>query len=323
MSETTKIESDAWMRFWFAPQSDSRLTLARTALCVVAAAYFVSSMTDLSYWFVDGRPAAAGNLAMFVRASGLDAETRWMLSPLYLIDALIGCKAWVYYTYLLAGVALSGVVIFGKGGRVAQWILWGVLVGWANRIVMLSGLVETLLSLGLFATAIGPPTSIVGLLSVGASRSGDPGSDPPQQPADWTVGFATRLLAVQFTLIAVLTTATMLASNIWWNGIGAYALAAPVQDRYLQITGGWFEREFVYEACTHVLVCLLPLGVALAWWRERYYLGKIFIGVWCLMVAFLGSHWLYAAAMFSMALAIEPLALKPLSHRAEIRSDNV
>ncbi len=209
-----------WDRFWFADGSVQAAARLRALLCVITAAYFISALLDVSTWLVATAPFSTDRTGTFLQAAGLQSDARWMISPLFLLDSLLGSHAVVYYAYLLIGVALCVLVSLGRGGKAMPWLLWLVFVGWANRLVILAGISETLLSLGLFAAAIAPP----------ASWRGD-------ERSDWKAGFSLRLSAAQITLFAACTTATMLAGNVWWNGLGAYALVAPVEDRTLAVRG--------------------------------------------------------------------------------------
>ena len=193
------------------------------------------------------------------------------------------------------------MVAAGRGGRIACWSLWLLLVGWANRAMIISGLAETLLSLGLFASAIAPPQSSWGFLFARGDR-GD--------QIDWTAGFSERLIAVQITVIGCATFVTMLAGRVWFNGIGAYALAAPVEDRTIDWTDpdSLFVNGSIHESITHLLVIALPIGFVLAWLPKTNRIGQAVLIGWCAVVALLGSHWLYAAAFAAMVLAIRPAA---------------
>jgi len=155
------------------------------------------------------------------------------------------------------------------------------------------------LSLGLFAAAIAPA----------APAWFHP--PPGVHPVCWTAGFARKLIAVQVTLLAVATTATMLAGAVWWNGLGAFALAAPAVDRTLDLSRGSLAQPLVHDLTTHLIVLLLPLAILLAWRRPAIFPGRLLIVAWCLTIALLGSLWLYAAAFAVMAMAIQPSDHRP------------
>lgn len=281
-----------WDAFWFRPTIVTPVARVRGLLCFIAALYFLSNWSDAGFWYADGGLFSPSRVATFVKTGGLENEARWIVSPLFLVDA-----TWVYQLYLVIGSALCFVVAAGRGGRVAGWAVWLMLVGWANRATVLSGLTETLLSLGLFAVAIAPPRA------AWSKTSADSDTD-----LRWSAGFSQMLAATQITVVGLATFVTMLSSELWFNGLGAYSLAAPVQDRTIDWTtaGSWFVQSAVYETLTHLLVIAMPVGLLLAWIPKTNRIGRGVLIGWCVIVALLGSHWLYAASFAAMVLAIEP-----------------
>ncbi|MCS7469253.1 hypothetical protein NZK35_21600 [Stieleria sp. ICT_E10.1] len=300
-----------WTEFWFAPSPVATLGNVRRGLCLVTAIYFASALADVETWFARGAPASSSNLATFFRTAELTSDARWMISPLFIWDALagesaLGESAFVYRSYLLFGVGLA--VFVAVGDRLAGWklpaqlsavgesnwpsvLLWVWFVGWANRIVLLAGTVEPLLSLSLAAVAIAP---------VGRIRS----DRESPRPFSWRTTLAHRLLSVQATLIALITTATLFASPVWWNGTGAYALVAPAQDRLLTVTGTFFETPLVYELLTALIVCVLPVGIFLAWKPATGKLGVAMVVAWCGVVGLLSANLLYAATLAILATTV-------------------
>ena len=290
-----------WDAFWFSPDWIVRAARLRVLLCLLAAAYFISSWSDIRFWYTGQGPLSPSRVASFLQSSGLQAEARWIVSPLFWFDSL-----WMYQTWLVASVALAVIVAAGRGGRAPAWLLWASVVAWANRSMFLSGIAETLLSLGMFATAIAPPVPAKKLLPVGGplkGRRADPGIDA-DSVRHWSAGFAIRLLAVQATLFVIATVCSMLAGPVWWNGYGAYAIAAPVQDRTIDWTQTLLVSGIVHETLTHLLVVMLPIGAVLAWRRGTWWLGQAMISLWCLVIALLSSHWLYAGTLAVMSLAM-------------------
>lgn len=287
MSETSQDTPGRWDRFWFAPDSIHQVSLLRGLLCVITALYFVSCWSDAAFWYSDGGPLSPERVATFLQTSGLGAAARWIVSPLFLTSSLS-----VYRIYLIIGIAMCVLVAAGKGGRIPAWILWLLLIGWANRAMLLSSLTESALSLGLFAAAIAPPAPIL-----------------PRSHAEdrrhWSAGFSIRLMAAQATLITGATFLTMLGGRAWFNGLGAFALAAPAEDRTIDWTRfAWFRNPLVYESLTHLLMLTLALGLLLAWLPGTTRVGKVLLVGWCVVIGLLTSHWLYAAALSTMCLAI-------------------
>jgi hypothetical protein len=271
----------------------------RGLLCLITAIYFASSWSDAPFWYSDGGPLSPTRVSTFLQTGGLEDAARWIVSPLFLTGS-----AWIYRLYLVIGVAACAIVAAGRGGKAACWLLWLLLVGWANRAMILSGLTETLLSLGLFAAAIAPPAP--------SWQRTPSANDENDEFVDWRAGFSQRLMAVQITLIGLATFVTMLGGRVWFNGIGAYALAAPLEDRSIDwTTRAWFVNPMVHELLTHAMVIALPLGFALAWLHRTNRIGQSILIGWCIVVALLGSHWLYASAVATMVMAIRPVG-RPL-----------
>ncbi|MEM6473147.1 MAG: hypothetical protein AAF802_26535 [Planctomycetota bacterium] len=273
---------------------------ARIGLAVVAFLYFASAVGDVPLWFQSGAPASSGQLGDFFREAGLDDDARWMWSPLFLWDSLfagtsLAESAFVYRVYLLVGCLWSLLVLAFSIPSIAtkfpnrirgNWVcilLWIWFVGWANRIVLLAGIVEPVLSLSLAAMAIAP---------LGNDR------------ITWRSHFARRLASIQGTMVMVATTATMLAGNVWWNGTGAYALVAPIENRLFDVRDTFFENPFVFESVNAFLLLALPLGVVLAWSRRRNRLGVAFICSWALLVALLSMEFLYAMTIAVIATTL-------------------
>ena len=292
---------ERWDAFWFTPDWVVPAARLRALLCLLAVAYFVSSWPDIRFWYTAQGPLSPSRVAAFLQASGLQADARWIVSPLFWFDSL-----WMYQAWLVVSIALALLVAAGRGGRAPAWLLWASVVAWANRSMFLSGIAETLLSLGLFATAIAPPVPAKNLLSAGVllgARRARSDTDA-NLVRHWSAGFAIRLLAVQVTLFVIATLSSMLAGRVWWNGYGAYALAAPIQDRTIDWTQTALVSGVVHETLTHLLVFMLPLGAILAWRRGTWWLGQTLISLWCLVIALLSSHWLYAGTLAVMSLAM-------------------
>ena len=303
---------DCWTKFWFAPSPKVCLRKVRLGLAIVAAIYFLSAMSDLSVWYVAGSPASSRNLAEFFRTAELAADARWMVSPLFFIDAIfvgggLSENIWVYRTYLSIGVVLALSTVFAERlakslpsaiGRLVEAgglsvLLWLWFVGWANRVVLLAGIVEPLLAVSLAAIAIAPISMTSRELRSNATS--------------WRTTLSCRLLACQATLVGAITSATMLASPTWWNGTGAYALVAPAEDRLVDVRGSFFETPLVYEPLTFLIVLILPLGILLAWHNHASRYGVLLLIVWSLLVGFLAANVLYCATFAIIATTLGPL----------------
>ena len=299
-----------WDRFWFSRADVAPVSVIRGLLAMTTLMYFLSAWSDAAFWYSSGGPLSATQVSEFLTTGGLESAGSWIISPLFLTEA-----AWVYQLYLIVGMATTLVVFCGRGGRGASFLLWFLFVGWANRAMILSGLAETLLSLALFAAAISPAGNAWVALS--SKRKQVVENDADELVMHWTAGFSERLLAVQITVIGIATWVTMLGGRVWFNGLGAYALVAPVQDRTIDWTrpNSLLVQSSVHEILTHLMVIALPLGFFLAWLPKSSNLGKLILVGWCIAVGMLGSHWLYALTFAVLILAIRPATQTPAGDR--------
>lgn len=274
-----------WNDFWFfAPTVHplgGKLDVTRVAMCVAAFLFFASTFGDTGYWYSAGAPQSSGNLSTFLQTSDLAADSAWTLSPLFLTESSL-----VFYVFLVIGMLLSVAVAAGRGGVIAGIALWVCVVTLGNRAMFLSGISESLLSLGLFG------------LMFGCGR----------EPESWLRSLSGRLIAVQATVVAVATSLAMFSRDVWWNGLGAFALASPVEDRAIDWTAGQslLANTAVHDGITHALAFGLPIGLLLAWSGRTSLAGKTILMLWCLVVALLGSHWLYGIVFAATFTAIRP-----------------
>ncbi|QDT13123.1 hypothetical protein [Planctomycetes bacterium K23_9] len=296
------VNETAWDRFWFASECPQSVCSIRGVFCVITAIYFASSMADVGQWYGQGDAFSQQNVASFFATADLQHETRWIWSPLFVLESLLGNHTWIHFAYLLVGIGLCVSVIVGKGGRIVPWLLWALFAGWANRILFLAGTVEILLSLCLFACAIAPPGK------AWFRRAELVDSLPSRH---WTAAFSKRLLGLQLTVFGIVTWMTMLSHDVWWNGLGSIALSS-------QIDGSKFGPASIlgttiaHEMVTHFLALALPIGLGLAWtgwFGASNRIAKVGLGVllcWCLVVAVIGAHWLYAATFATACFALLP-----------------
>ncbi|MEM9589496.1 MAG: hypothetical protein AAGA03_19595, partial [Planctomycetota bacterium] len=221
----------------------------------------------------------------FLTAANLQGDAAAGWSPLFWTDAL-----WIYQACLVLGIVFATLAAVGVAQVPATWLLWLLVVAWANRFVFLAGIGETLLSLSLFAVAIAP------------------GGGPPWRRSksyrDDRTGIAARLLGLQTTLVAGVCWLGTVSGEAWWNGMGAYAMFAPVEDRLFDWTESWLATTWVYELLTVVITISLPLGLCMTWSGWRIW-GRTSIAVWAVLVALLGAHWMLASLIVVGCWAID------------------
>ena len=99
-----------------------------------------------------------------------------------------------------------------------SFVLWCLFVGWANRAMLLSGLAETLLSLGLFASAISPAGSMWAAIS--AKRRAKQNRTDEPVVSHWTAGFSESLKNLHWWQC----TANMFVKTEAWLWYLAYTL---------------------------------------------------------------------------------------------------
>ena len=293
--------------YWLAPSKAPALKWVRLGLSIVTAVYFLAAWSDLEIWYAAGSPASSSNLATFFRTAGLASEASWMVSPLFLWDSLLAGTSlseslWIYRVYLILGIVLSvfvgvasqpdrvglpKVLVLARQSCLPNVLLWVWFVGWANRTVLLAGITEPLLSISLACIAIAPISA-----KDGSSQS------------SWRNTLAKRLLSVHATFFLVVTFTTMLSSPAWWNGTGAYALVAPVEDRLIDVRGSFFESAPVFELTSAMIVLGIPLSLWLGWKTPMRRVGITMLIIWCIVTGLMSANILYMATLAIIATTI-------------------
>ena len=281
---------DGFVAWWFQPFSDSRIRSIRGLLALACGFYFIEAMTDVSVWFGDGGWLRTDHVASFLRLADLESDSRGSISLLYLTDQL-----WVYCLHLIVGGILSLLWVLPFAQKYQSWVgwlLWLCVAMWANRLLWLAGWPDKLLSMSL---------SMVVLAGT--------------KPRSSLEAFAIRLLACQTTCVLVMTTATMIAWDVWWDGTGSVALAANTSNRIIDLTDWLTISPWFYELLTHALVLAPVSGVILLWSpRDSKGLHRLGAGLlfgWCTVVALLGNHWLLGVVIASGILALQAVTAKP------------
>ncbi|MEM1227611.1 MAG: hypothetical protein AAGJ40_18075 [Planctomycetota bacterium] len=280
---------DPVARWWCTPLPAHAVRPIRFALAVITAAYFADGMVDAGDWFGVGQTHSSSQIAEFLSLAGIGEAVSASISPLFLTES-----TGVYQVYLGLSIALALGMAVGVGGRYVKVAVWLAVVFWSNRLLWLSGLAETSLSLSLASIAIAAETRPDGGRS--SSNSGRSTSN----------GLSVRLLAVQASLLIGLTWLGMAAGDVWWDGTGAIALNAPTTNRTIDWTD-WLMVTTVHDVVTAVLMVLPPLGLALAWLAASHrsaYAGLGMLWIWAALLALFGSVWIHAAILATGSLAI-------------------
>lgn len=205
---------DRWNSFWFDPRPRSAMTLPRVAICLVAALWFASFWSSASAWLsTDGlltHPISERLLA----ADQIAAWQAW--SPLWWSQS-----ASLIYAWLAAGVVLCLVAASGLGGRLTLAVLLLWVIAWANRLVVLSGLVEPTLVACLGYLIVEPGLPLL--------------KKSPSASSTWTAGVARRLLQTHWWLLIAAGLLSQLGGLVWWRGEGVWWLAAAGRSNLFSI----------------------------------------------------------------------------------------
>ena len=289
------LRSNPWDRFWFQPRSPRSVAWTNALLYLITLLYFADCLLDCTTWFANARPFSGANSANFLRSAGLEAEATWVLSPLFWLERYLGSPGWLFQSYLVVAILACVGSAFGVLGRMGGWITWLLFVGWANRVLFLGGLAEPLLSLGLLGAAVSGPVNAINLFSAD-------GRDSLKSSKSWTYGLASRLHAIHVTLFLICVVISMCGHDVWLHGAGASAFASPSANRLVDISSA-LEVDVIDRAVSYSLVLLPPVGLLCAAIGFKRW-GMRLLLTWAVMVAVLGSMFLFAATCAAMAMTI-------------------
>jgi hypothetical protein len=262
--------STGWTQFWFCTTDrQGALRSVRIGMAVMAFWYFASHWADIGMWLGGDGILASEALARFLSDAELGDLVRWRLSPLYWIDSPAVLRG-----YLIVGMALAVATAVVRQSRAVQVALWLMVVWLANRTLMLAGLEELVLAFGLGYLALAPA------------------DDAPH----WSGSLALRLLQLHVSFLIAVTGLTMLSSLIWWDGSGALAVVAPVENRYIDWVDG-LSTPWVHELLTHAIVSVAILAPLLLWCANTRRAACVVATLWCVALGLLSSQLLYFAAL--------------------------
>jgi hypothetical protein len=204
------------------------------------------------------------------------------ISILYFIESKLGVQ-----TYLATTALLGLLVAVGVGGRWTVIVAWLAGLGIAHRVPMLQGPGE-LLALGMIGYLAVDPGKLRHSFKIGLH----------DHTSRYSAGFAVRMAQVHFVLWMVLTLASCLAEEIWWNGNAAWSLAAA--DRSVWWTKEYLvDHPFLVNAITHVYL-LLMIALLISLTTRGYRTWGIVLGLGFAALTYgLCGDWLYAAAILT------------------------
>lgn len=285
---------NAWNEYWFAPTNRSRLNRVRAAVAIVTAVWLASFWSDVSTWF---GPSGVLSTTLAAQLLSFEQIASWQrLSPLWLADS-----QWIYYAWLLAGIAASLVVAIGIGGRIAVAVLLALVVGWCNRALWLGGPVQPALIAMLAYLCIEPGTTrTLASLTAGSRISGEP------EETSWLAGLTLKLITTHAWLLIALMLASQLASVIWWRGEATWWLAAADQS-YVLTRELLRDRPTLVNGITHAVILLELITLWLLTTHSARLLGIASGVATCGCVALLGGQLIYALLLSSCLLAFAAL----------------
>ncbi len=286
----------AWRDFWLAPVEQRHVAPIRVAACLVAGIWFASFWPGIDIWF-----GPAGILQSSVASEMLAFEEvpPWQVaSPLWWTDA-----AWAYYAWVAIGCGLSLVSALGLGGRWSLLCLLMWMLGWAHRILWLTGLVEPAVIALVGYLIIEPgPSWIRGPKSVTSSK---PLEDSSPQ-ASWQSGLVLRLIQTHWWILFAASVCGQLAGQIWWSGEAMWWLTAAGTSHWPSVETLRGQAAWV-NGLTHGLIILELLALWLLVVRSARWLGIGLSLTVCLAVGLLTGQWLYGATLAAGLFAFRPV----------------
>lgn len=267
-----------WNQFWFAPCQKTCLTMPRIAICLVTAGWFASFWSSVPGWFT-----ADGLLHRELSAKMLiaDQTPAWLVwSPLWSVQSAGWIRSW-----LAIGVVLSLLGASGFGGRLtlAALCLWTI--AWANRLVVLSGLMEPTLIACLGYLVVDPGVPLA-RHSQAAQRH-------------WTAGLAVRLLQTHWWLIIAAGLLSQLGSLVWWRGEAVWWLAAAGRSNWLTIELLRGQASWI-NALTHVAILVQLMALWLLTVRVARPLGIVCAVLVACVYGGVADYGLMAALLLAM-----------------------
>ncbi len=264
--ESSFVKANGWQSFWFLSDANAcSLRYIRIGLAIVSTWYFLSHWTDAGVWFADSGILSTSHVAGFLETGDLTDTSQWRLSPLFLTDSLLIVRG-----YLIVGVCLAVACVWFQSSRAVAICLWLMVLWLANRSLLIDGPEELAIVFGLTYMAIYSPAHEI----------------------SWQSALARRLIQVHTSLLIGISGLAMLSSLTWWDGTGAFGIAAPVGRRLVDLTT-LLTSPGIHEPLTHAIVFTAVLGSIALWIPRLTKPAWIALTAWCVVVSLLSSQWMY------------------------------
>jgi hypothetical protein len=266
-----------WTEFWFGREDAIELLRpVRIGIAALCAVYFLSHWGDAAWWFAGDGVLGRETVGRFVIESEVGTAMTARVSPLHWVGS-----GMLVRVYLVLGAVLALAWPWVSWGRVVGVAVWLMLIGLANRAVLITGLEELLLVWGAGYLAIAP--------SVGRGH--------------WSGSFALRLIQVHLTLLIAAIGWTMLSRPAWWDGTGVMSLVAPVEDRFVDWVSVLGASTWMQEALTLGIVAGGILGPLLLWVGIARRWGWVIMIGWAVMLGALSSQLIFFGGIAVLLLA--------------------
>lgn len=289
-TELTEVTGHAWNRFWFTPIGSEVLGLMRIGAGLLTLVTVASFGSDLQ-WLISDEGMLPRD---FVRD-----HYPLSLSLLDVVPPSLLTLAWI------AALIFAVLMILGIGGRWSVIATAVSLLSYLNRVPLLVGPYETILSFVLVYLCIGNCWDAY-RLPLGKSK---PETAQPQVANRISL----RLIQVHLAVVHAMMAIAQLTEpeGVWWTGEGMWLLASR-EGMPLVDMSRWFENRKMASGLAHVVTLYLAAFPIFVWgrWTRPLMLGAGLF-VWLLLLIVSGQ------VMFCLTMLVATLAFWPSEASAD------
>lgn len=273
----TDSRASAWEQYWFRPCQTHRLTVTRVGLAAVAFCFFLSHLADAGWWFAADGILDPETTSVLMGAGSDGSVASYRFSPLYLVGSSTAIRV------VLGLFALLALVSAMTASRLAVGLLYLAVLSVLHRGPMLAGLLEIPLCFGLLYLIIEPGEPLIRRLHRIASRS-------------WTATLAGRLIGLHTAALLLMTVATQLAAEVWWNGEAVAYLSLDAASQPFDL-GSLFANPLAASFATHLVLLTPVVGLGLWFFSAAPRAGKRLLYAYLLVVVVLTGELLYPLSL--------------------------
>ena len=288
---------DSWNRFWYTGTDPFGLCLIRI-LTGLMALYCVGTFSgELVAWF-----GANGRLPVSV----VEELTSFRFSYLSWFHSDV--ELWALH---VAGMIVLALFTVGLFTRITSILAIVVVLTYAHRAPMITGLVEPLLVMVLLYLSIAPSGAFLSLDR--SLRSADRKGSQPADSIAANVGL--RLIQIHLAGFYLMMGLMKLGGETWWSGQAVWWLIAKSESRLVDLTflSRW---EYLLNAWTHAIVIFeLTFGI-LIWNRSaRPLLLTISLVMWPSLACITGEIDFCAMMLIANLAFVPTQTLRRLCNR--------